>query len=155
MWISDTYLTNAIGSAQVTALGLTAASARLVQYELNARARVISALQHAGYSSPGDTLSTTTAAEQETAAFYQQLACAALLSDAYAFIPGIDLPQQVQAAINRGLNMIDAVYDKRLPVPNVQPDGFDGIGGTRFNTDPQYQAPTTSPVFRSLRGSSF
>lgn len=157
-WIDQTYLTNAIGAAQVTALGLTDASARLIQYELLARSRVIAALQYAGYADPGDTLTETTEAQKVTAAFYKQMAAAVLLRDAFALIPGIDISQAAQAAIGSGLALIDAVYEKKLPIPGATANTLDGYGGSQFNNDPTYTSSgssVTTPIFRALRGSTF
>lgn len=158
-WFSALYVQDAIGDDQAQSLGLlsalSAVTTRLTQYELLARARVSAVLQHAGYTPPGVTLSETTDAEQVTAAFYRQMAFAIVLRDACANVPGIELPQAAQDSIGVGLSMLDAVYAKKLPVPNVEPDAFDAIDGSQFNVDPSYTPERGAPVFTSLRRSSF
>ncbi len=155
-WVSSAYLDDAIGSDQVTALGLTTGTTRLAQYEIAARATVLSALQYAGYPAVGETLDTSSAAAAVTSAFLQKMCAAIMLRDAYSLIPGITLTAEAQAAISQGLTMLDAVYDKKLPVPGMAPVAIDGYGGVKFNVDISTPAlaPTT-PIFRRLRGSSF
>lgn len=154
-WITQTEIDNAIGSTQSTALGLTTGSARLTQYELQARATVSAAAKRAGYGPWTATLPTSSNDEQLDAAFLQKMTLALMLRDAYALVPGIALTAQAQAAISQGLSMLDAFYEKTLPLPSASPNTLDGVGGVKFNTDQQAQVAATSPVFRSLRGSSF
>lgn len=164
-WLDGTYLQSAIGSDQGYSLGLlttstgTTTTTRFTQYELLSRARVIAALQFAGYPAPSATLPTPSSTEDPvnvSNAFLRQIQFAVLLKDAYAFIPGIELPAAAATAIATGISMLDAVYAKRLPVPGLTATALDGYGGSKFNTAAVAYPPIeTSPVFRKLRGSSF
>lgn len=142
-WVSSDYLNNAVGSGQVTALGLTGDV--LSQFELSARATVTSVLQYAGYADPGATLTEGALAT----AFLQKMTAAILLRDAYALRVGIELSPQTQEVISHGLSMLDAVYAKKLPIPGLEPGTRDGYGGVKFTSS------TTHPRAFNLRGSSF
>ncbi len=162
-WLDATYMNDAIGSEQVVALGLTtslgAITTRFTQFELSSRAVVKSAMQFAGYAPPGATLVEVTDAEQETAAYLKKMVAAIVLRDVYALIPGIDLTTPAQQAIGMGLQMLNGLVttdvNLKIPIPGMQPDTLDGIGGTIFNTDNSYVPVSTMPVFRGLRGTSF
>jgi hypothetical protein len=158
-WIDGTYVQNAIGSAQGYALGLlttstgTTTTARFTQYELLARGRVLSAMQSAGYPLPAATL--TGASDDVTDAFLRDMTAGIMFSTAYGMLPGIEISDATQAAINAGPRMCAAVRDQKLQIPGLQPTAADAIDGSQFNTDPQYTAPPTQPVFTTLRRSSF
>lgn len=162
-WLDGTYLQNAVGSPQGYSLGLlttnsgTTTTSRFDQYELLARARVTGVLQFAGYPAPSATLSSASSADV-TNAFLRQIACSILLNDCYALVPGIKITSEAQASIRVGLTMLDAVYDKRLPVPGLTATAIDGYGGNQFNINTNTggaQPILTTPEFRRLRGSSF
>jgi hypothetical protein len=146
-WVTSTDLGYAIGSGQVTALGLGDATT-YAQFELQARATVVAVTQHAGYAAFEDTL---TAGEVSTG-FLQKLIIAVLARDAYASRKGIALPSQTSEMITSGLSMLDAVYSKSLPIPGLEPDTLGGIGGVKFS-------PTTGDSARArvfaFRGTSF
>jgi hypothetical protein len=145
-WVDTTYLQNLIGSDQVTALGLS--GARLTQYELMARGSVVSVLQFAGYTQfTSDTLDTSTPTAAVTAAWLQKVTAACLVQDAMALLPGIQLPPPVADSIGRALSELQAVYNKKLPVPNAKPSASGGIGGVKFSTG--------QPQVFNLRGSTF
>jgi hypothetical protein len=147
-WVDATYLNNAIGSAQVTALGLT--GDRLTQFELSARATVSSVLQYAGYALPSDTLESGTV----TTAFLQRLTAAILLRDAFALVAGIQLPPDIRELISEGQGMLDGIYAKRLPIPGMQPDPANGYGGNRFSPTSSGTTGARPQVF-NLRGTNF
>ncbi len=161
-WIDGTYVSNTIGSAQGYALGLlttstgTTITARFTQYELLGRGRVIAAMQHAGYEAPSATLPTYSAGApgEVTNAFLQDMVAGIMLSTVYGLVPGIEISDATQAAINAGPRMCAAVRDQKLPIPGMQPTAVDAIDGSQFNTDPSYIPERTSPVFQ-LRKSSF
>lgn len=147
-WVDQTYLISMIGTNQVTALGLTT-GARLTQYELDARSTVQSVLQYAGYQQFTDTLDASNATVAVTAAFLQKITAALIVRNALALLPGISLPEAVDAAITRSLSMLDAVYNKKLPVPNAQPSSAEvALGGAVFNT-------AATPRRFNLRGTTF
>lgn len=145
-WIDATYLQNAVGSSQVTALGLT--SGVLTQYELEARSTVLAVLQYAGYPDPGDTLTAGTV----TTAFLQKLVAAIVLRDAYALRTGIEISEQTQETISHGVSLLDAVYNKRLPVPGLEPVARDGYGGVKFTPT---SGTSARPQIFNLRGTGF
>lgn len=123
-WVSQSYLENMIGTDAVTALGLSTAGI-LAQYEGAARARVISVMQQAGYSSPGSTVDTST----DSGAFLAHLCASVLVRDAYQLRKGVSLREAAQSAISEGIGMLDALYNKQLPIPGMEPDTLAGIGG--------------------------
>jgi hypothetical protein len=163
-WIDVAYVNDAIGSEQVVALGLAAAltpttpTTRFVQYEIASRSVVCSAMQFAGYAVPAATLIEITDSEQVTAAYLKKMVAAILLRDAFALIPGIDLTSAAQQAIGMGLEMLNGLVttdvNLKIPIPNMQPNTLDGIGGVKFNAGGPLP-PQTFPVFRMLRGTSF
>lgn len=157
-WITPEYLDNAIGTEQAQALGLEdgagAGTSRLDQYELEARTTVITVLQYVGYPSPLPVLVDSSDGAAVTNSFLKKLAFAVLVRDVYNQVPGIVLTQEQSDAISVGLSMIDAVYNKKLPVPNMKVNTADGYGGAQFNTVGGALPPTT-PIFRVLRQSSF
>ena len=165
-WINVAYLQDAIGAEQVVALGLStsagALTSRLTQYELAGRSVVASAMQFAGYASPLATLVEVSDAEQVTGAYLKKMCAAIMLRDCYALIPGIDLTAAAQQAIGMGLSMLNGLVTSdvnlKIPIPGLQPNTLDGIGGVKFNTEATYVGapqPMTSPAFRVLRGSGF
>ena len=122
-WVDTTYLENAIGAGQVTALGLSGAV--LTQYEESARATVSSVLLQAGYTPPGDTLTVGA----PSTAILQKLCFAVLVRDAYALRKGISLPEASSAVINDAMKLLDAILDKRVRVPGLTANTRDGYGG--------------------------
>lgn len=141
-WVTQSYLENAIGTASVTALGLSNASV-LAQYEIASRATVVSMLQHAGYSSPGATVDTST----EAGAFLASLAAGLVIRDAYQLRKGVRLPFDPSGTISEALFRLDALYNKRLPIPGMEPTADAGYGGTEgspttgTNARPSYFGP--------------
>lgn len=125
-WVTQSYLENMVGTDAVSALGLSSASI-LGQFELSARARVITVMQHAGYPTPADTLDTT----DVTGAFLAGLCACVLLRDAYQLRKGVSLKEAAASAISEGIGALDAIYDKRLPIPGMDPDPLGGYGGTK------------------------
>lgn len=140
VWVTSGYLDNAITTAARTALGLSGGV--LSQYELEARGVVASALQYAGYSVP-TSIDTTTVA----GAFLAKLVAAHVINNAYQYRKGVRLPFDPQGTITEGLAMLDAVHNKRLPVPGMSPGTLAGYGGsegaplTGPNARPQYFTP--------------
>lgn len=141
-WVTQAYLENAIGTSAVSALGLSNATV-LGQYELTSRAAVLSALQYAGYSSPGSTVDTAT----EAGAFLASLCAGLILRDAYQYRKGVRLPFDPSGTISEALFRLDALYNKRLPIPGMSPDTLAGYGGTAAspqtgtNARPSYFGP--------------
>ena len=158
-WVSAAYLTNQIGAEQVAALGLVNGSDRLTQYELDARSKVIAGMLFAGYAAPDATLTETTNDQQVTAAYLKSMCAGIMLDMAYALIPGISLTEQAQRVISNAYRMLNGLFatdvSAKVPIPGMVPSALDGIGGVEFNTDASSLGPTTTPVFRQLRGSSF
>lgn len=163
-WIDGTYLQAAVGSSQGYALGLlttstgTTTTDRFTQYELLARGRVIAAMQFAGYPAPSATLPTYTVGDpgEVTNAFLQDMTCGILLSTVYNLVPGIEISDATQSAINAGPRMVAALRDGKLPVPGLTATAIDGYGGSQFNTAANAYPPiVTSPIFRKLRGTGF
>lgn len=134
-WVDSTYLGYALGSGLRDALFPT--SDVVDQYELTARATVVSVLQYAGYADPGATLTAGTV----TTAFLQKLLVAIMCRDAAALRKSITLP----SAVSEGLVMLDQVYQRKLPVPGAQPEAAHGYGGVRFS--PSEGTGARPPVF--------
>lgn len=147
-WVDQTYLTNAVGTAVVSALGLTSGDA-LTQYELDARAEVSSVIQYAGYSAPGPTMD---AAASVSNAFLRSLCAGVILKKAYASRKGIRMSPDIADAITDARARLDAIYQKRLPVPGLTPSTRAGYGGSQFS--PTTGDDARSPVFSrsALRG---
>lgn len=152
-WVDATILQNAIGAAQVTALGLDT-GASLTQYELQARAKVTSAAKRAGYSGFTATLDTSTDAAALDAAFLQQMTMALIIRSALGLKKGIQLSPATTAVLDDGMAMLEAFFAKSLPMPSTTPNTLDGVGGSQFNTDPSFVNQVTSPVFQ-LRKTGF
>ena len=148
-WVDATYLNNAIGAGQVTALGLTSGSDRLTQMELEARATVMSVIEFAGYGGQfTETLSVATEQAKVTSYFLKGLCAALILQAALEMVPGIELSGTGDAFITRNLSKLDAVYNKKLPIPGAQPSAELGLGGVKFNT-------ACTPRRFNLRGTNF
>jgi hypothetical protein len=122
-WVTSAYLDNTIGTAARTALGLSGGV--LSQYEAEARSVVASALQYAGYSVP-TTITTTSL----SGAFLAKLCAAHIVNNAFQYRKGVRLPFDPSGTITEGLAMLDAVHNKRLPVPGMTPDTLGGYGGS-------------------------
>ncbi len=124
-WIDATYLEQSIGTAAVTALGLSGGT--LTQYELAARSTVIATMQYAGYAAPGTTIDTASV----SGAFLAKLCSALIIRDAYQYRKGVRLPFDPSGTISEGLFLMDSVYNKRLPIPGLEPDTLAGYGGNK------------------------
>lgn len=127
-WIDETYLQNLIGSGTVTALGLSTAGV-FAQFEGSARSRVLAVIQYAGYPSPGSDL---TSADSDAANFLKACVASVMVREAMGMRKGIQLPETAQAVINATLLQLDAVYEKRLPVPGMTPNSLGGYGGFKL-----------------------
>jgi hypothetical protein len=127
MWIDETYMTNAFGASTISALGLTNASV-FAQFELGARATVVSAMQYAGYEAI-ETLN----AGSVTAGFLQKLVSAVMLRDCLNSRKGIKVPVDAEATLSEGMNLLDAVYMKRVPIPGILPVAEQAYGGSTDN----------------------
>jgi len=140
-WVDGTYLNNAIGTAAVSSLGLSGNV--LTQFELAARSTVVATIQYAGYTSPGDTIDTTTVA----GAFLAKLTAALVLRDAYQLRKGVRLPFDPSGTISEGLFLLDAIHSKKLPIPGMTPDTLGAYGGNEAspivgaNARPSYFGP--------------
>lgn len=121
-WVNSDYLGHMIGTGAVGALGLNNDGDTFDQYELEARATVSAVMQYAGYTAP-DSIDRTTV----TGAFLAKLCASVLVRDAYGNRKGVMLPPFVQD----GLDMLDAVYQKKLPIPGLSPNTRDGYGGLK------------------------
>lgn len=122
-WVDSTYLGNALGTSLRDAL--FPSSDVIDQYELTARATVCSVMQYAGYAAPSVTLTSGTV----TSGFLQKLLVAIMCRDAAAIRKGITLP----SAVSEGLVMLDQVYQRKLPIPGLEPEAEHGYGGVRFS----------------------
>jgi hypothetical protein len=122
-WISTGYLDNLLG--QSTRLAVAPTTAVFDQFEGSARAKVVAVLQHAGYASPGTALTDGSDATH----FLRMLASAQWCREAFGNRKGIKFPP----AITDAFGLLDAVWDKKIPVPGLQPATADGFGGSRFS----------------------
>lgn len=120
-WIDTTYVDNLIGSTQRTAVAPS--TSVFNQFESSARSNVIAVLQYAGYASPGSTLTSGT----DATAFLQMLCAAQWCRSAFGNRKGLKFPP----AITDAFELLNAVYEKRLPVPGMQPSTVGGYGGIR------------------------
>lgn len=151
-WVDTTYIDNFIGSNQRQKLYVDSAGSYdatvFAQFELSARATVVSVMQYAGYPNPGATLSSG----EVSTGFLQKLVSAVMVRDAYSSRKGIRLGKEVGDAITDSLAVLDAVYQKKLPIPGMEPVAKNGYGGVQFS-------PTTGDNARtkafSLRNSGF
>lgn len=149
-WVDAAYLTNAIGAQQVASLGLTTGSDRLTQAELDARATVLSVVEFAGYGGQfTETLSVATESAKVTSYFLKGLCAALIIQATLDLVPGIQLTGTGTDFISRNLSKLDAVYNKKLPIPGAQPTPQNALGGVKFT--PRCLAPRRF----NLRGTSF
>lgn len=151
-WIDADYVVNSIGQIQAYSLGLVttrsgtyAATGRLTQYEAEARGIVGAVLTFAGYSPPA-----TLTGTEDCAGLLRRVANAVMLRTIYQMIPGIQLPESMASMIGTATGELNAIYDKRLPVPGLTPTALAAIGGVKFDSSSQTVQP-----FRGLRGSTF
>ena len=146
-WVTTTTLGYAIGSGQVTAL-FSGDASTFAQFELEARATVVAVMQHAGYSAPADTLTAGTV----STGFLMKLVHALIEETAYSSRKGIQAPAGAAERIASARSLLDAIYQKKLPIPGLEPDTLAGIGGSKFS-------PTTGDDARArafaLRGTTF
>lgn len=124
-WITAGYVKAAITTATYNAVAPS--TAVFTQFEAGARAHVSAVLQYAGYSSPGDSLTAGT----HTTAFLQRLALGVWCRDVFAARKGIKHPLPEAAA--SALSTLEAVYEKKLPVPGGTPSTRDGYSGGQFS----------------------
>jgi hypothetical protein len=122
-WLTTSYLDAAITTAARTALGLTGAVFN--QYEAEARAVVSSAIQYAGYAAP-----TSIDTSSVSGAFLAKLTAAHIINNAFQYRKGVRLPFDPTGTITEGLSMLDAVHNKKLPIPGMTPDTLGGYGGS-------------------------
>lgn len=142
-WLTRTFVNLQVGTSFASAVAPS--TAVFSQYELSARAFVLSVLQYAGYESPGTALTDGTV----TTAFLRKLTVAQWCREASAYRPGIEFPK----AIADDLGKLQAVYDRRLPVPGMTPSSDGGFGAVLSSptsgTDarPQVFAPSKMTGF--------
>lgn len=140
-WVDTDYLNRMIGTAARTALGLTGATFN--HYEAAARGTVLSAMQYAGYSSPGTSVDHLS----PTGGFLAQLCAQVMVRDAYQYRKGVRLPFDPSGTISESLMRLDAIYNKKLPIPGLTPDLLGGYGGNESsspvgtNARPTYFGP--------------
>lgn len=123
MWVDQTYLDNCISSGTRQAVAPSTAIFR--QFEASARVKVIAILQHAGYASPGTALTTGL----DSTHFLRMLCAAQWCREAFGNRKGIKFPP----AITDAFDLLNAVYEKKIPVPGMSPATADGYGGSRFS----------------------
>lgn len=122
-WLTTTYVDNVIGST--TRSAVAPSTAVFNQFEATARVKVIAVLQHAGYASPGTSLTTGL----DSTHFLRMLCAAQWCREAFGARKGIKFPP----AITDGFDLLNAVWDKKIPVPGLSPSDEDGYGGSRFS----------------------
>ena len=123
MWVSRTYANIAVGTAVMNAIAPT--TAVFNQYEHSARSKVLAILAHAGYESPGTALTDGT----DSAAFLRSVCVAQLCREAAGNRKGITFP----VAVTDAFELLNAVYEKRLPVPGMTPSTSAGYGGVKIS----------------------
>lgn len=141
-WVTHQYLEHIIGTTAVSALGLQTADV-FNKYEKTARSTVIATMQYAGYSSPG------TSIDQDTmsGAFLASLVAGLIIRDAFQYRKGVRLPFDPSGTITEALMKLDAIYNKKLPIPEMTPDLLGGYGGNESsspvgtNARPTYFGP--------------
>lgn len=139
-WVDANFISLMIGTAARTALGLSGST--FTHYENAAQGTVISAMQYAGYTPP-DTVDHLT----PQGAFLAQLVAGIMIRDAFQFRKGIRLPFDPSGTISEALFRLDALYNKKLPIPGMTPDTLAGYGGnissptTGTNARPSYFGP--------------
>ena len=152
MWIDTDYMDAFIGEAQREKLFSDAAGAYsatvFAQYELGARATVLAVMQYAGYADPGATLT----AGLVSTGFLSKLLAAVMIRDAYSTRRGV-MSQSTTDAVSVTLGMLDAIYNKRLPIPGMEPVAANGFGGVQFTPTSSYSTGSRPQVF-NLRGTS-
>ncbi len=128
-WVDTARVDNMLGSSTLRqalfALDGTYAAGVFNQYEAEARAEVISYLQQAGYASPGATLTSGSDAE----AFLASRAAALMISNAFARTKGIQWPAGLRDQTEKLIQSLQALADRQLPVPGLEPSTTAGIGG--------------------------
>ncbi len=152
-WVDQTYMNYFIGATQTTNLfaGSTPGtydSSVFAQFEAGARSTVVSVLQYAGYPSPGSTLT----AGSDATAMLQKLVAAVMVRDAYSIRRGVN--QATREGINETLGLLDAIYNKKLPISGMEPSSANGYGGVQFSPTSEYSTNARPRVF-NLRGSGF
>lgn len=123
-WVTLANVESSITTAAAASLGLGSASV-FAQYEAQARATVISVMQSAGYSPP----TAIDVADGLSGSFLGKLTAALIIREAYQYRKGVRLPFDPSGTISEGLFLLDAVQNKRLPIPGMEPDTLGGIGG--------------------------
>lgn len=144
-WVTEAYVKNSITTAATTALGLTGTV--FTQFEAEARSTVVAAMQHAGYAAPA---SITIDGTSDAGSFLAQLVTSIVLRDAYQLRKGVRLPFDPSSRISDGLSRLDALYEKKLPIPGMEPDSLDGYGGSKGS--PIVGTDAVVAKFRNLAG---
>lgn len=134
MWVDAPYLDSMLGSSilrqRLFSVDGVFSSDALEQYEVGARATVVSYLLFAGYSDPGETIDTT----QTSGAFLADLCAALMVSRAFARTKGIQWPPGLADSVEASLAALEDIREKRLPVPGLSPStvaGYGGVSGSR------------------------
>lgn len=123
-WVTLANIQASITTSAAAALGLGSASV-FAQYEAQARSTVVSVIQAAGYSAP----SAIDVTDGLSGSFLGKLTSALIIREAYQYRKGVRLPFDPSGTISEGLFLLDAVQNKRLPIPGMEPDTLGGIGG--------------------------
>jgi hypothetical protein len=123
-WISQDYINNLIGSS--TRAAVAPSTSVFNQFEATARVKVISVLQHAGYASPGTSLTDNL----DSTHFLRMLCAAQWCREAFGARKGVKFPP----SITDGFDLLNAVWEKKIPVPGMVPSTADGYGGSRFTS---------------------
>jgi hypothetical protein len=154
-WVDTDYIDGFIGERQREKLFSDSAGVYdadvFAQYELGARATVLAVMQYAGYPDPGDTLT----AGLPSTGLLSKLIGAIMVRDAYSTRRGVRLSQEATDAIGTSLSMLDAIYNKKLPIPGMAPQSAQGYGGVQFSPTSPYSTGARRQVFVTLRGSGF
>lgn len=144
-WVTEAYVKNSITTAAATALGLTGTV--FTQFEAEARSTVVAAMQHAGYSAPS---TITIDGSSDAGSFLAQLVTSIILRDSYQLRKGVRLPFDPSGTITEGLMRLDAVYNKKLPIPGLEPDSLNGYAGSKGS--PIVGTNAVVAKFRNLAG---
>lgn len=125
LWIDQTYLRNAVTPETVTALGLDDLDT-FTQFEAEGRGKIASAMAFAGYPVP-----TTLSADSISTPFLQSILAPLILRSALQLRKGIRLPTNPDPMISEAETLLDAVHNKRIPVPGMQATAANAYGGSQ------------------------
>lgn len=144
-WVDTDYVDNVLGSTQLRSIlfsvGGTFSATAFTQAEASARARVLSYIEQAGYSNPGETIDATTV----SGALLADLVASLMIARAFARGRGIQWPPGIQDSVAASLADLESIRLGELPIPGMTASTTTGYGGVTTSVTSSSTSTSTRP----------